>query len=160
MGLLANLKEGTHMSSTHRKHCVIWLRLMPCLIAGLLSSCALLGGQSGDRKGLLEAAERFNKDLRWEDFRSAAAWISPSVKEAFWEEADRLQGRVRIMEFQVAEVDLLDNGHSGTVILRCRFYHKRSPLLQITTLRQQWVFSEKDYAWQVVNSDLQKLMPE
>ncbi len=138
-----------------------WMLLFPCLVclvAGLSASCTLLGGQRGDDQGLRLAAERFNKDLRWEDYRSALSWIAPAAKEAFMDQADRLQGRVRIMEYQV--MDVSSDGLSGNVILRYRFYQKQDPQLQTRTLHQQWFFSEQDHVWQVVKDDLQKLMPQ
>ena len=46
------------------------------------ASCTLLGGQKDDEQGLLLAADRFNKDLRWEDYKSASSWIAPAAKEA------------------------------------------------------------------------------
>ena len=148
------------MSSTRWKRWIFFLPLTPCFLAGLLSSCTLFGGQSSDDKGLLVVAERFNKDLRWEDYSSAAVCIAPAAKEEFWDEVDRLQRLVRIMDFQVVDVAIADGGRSGSVTLRFRFYYKRSPQLQTKTLRQQWLFSEKDRAWQIVSDDLQKLMPD
>jgi hypothetical protein len=117
----------------------------------------MLGGQKDNEKGLLLAVERFSKDLRWEDYKSASAWIAPSAKEEFWGQADRLHEGVRIVDYQIVDAGL--DGFSGKVTLRYRFYQKQNPQIQNRTLHQQWLYSEKDEAWQVVRHDLQKLMP-
>lgn len=133
--------------------------LLLCLLAGLLCSCTLFGGVNNDEQALLTAADRFSTGLRWEDYRSAAKYIPPTGKDAFWEQTERLQGRVRIMEFQVVDVGITGNGNSGNVVVRYRFFHKRNPQLQTTTLNQQWQFFDRDRGWQVVRDDLEKLMP-
>jgi hypothetical protein len=145
------------MGSTHR-HC--WTFLFPwlvCLVAGISSSCAPLGGQKENEKGLLLAVDRFSKDIRWEDYKSASSWIAPEAKDQFWDQADRLHEGVRIVDYQV--VDVLLDGISGKVTLRYRFYQKQNPQIQTRTLHQQWLFSDKNGVWQVVRNDFQRLMP-
>jgi hypothetical protein len=129
-----------------------------CLAAGFFSSCSTLRGQNEDEKGLILAVERFSKDIRWGDYRSAAAWVDPSAKEEFWDQADRLREAVRILDYQIVDVGL--NGFSGKVTLRYRFYQKQNPQIQTRTLHQHWLFSDQDRAWQVVRNDLHKLMPD
>ncbi len=148
------------MWSIHWKLRNLLLPLSLCLLAGVLCSCGLWGGQKSNEEGLLAAVDHFNTDVRWEDFKTAAACIAPSGKEEFWNQVDRLQGRVRIMDFQVVDASLRDNGESGTVILRYRYYHKNNPQIQTKTLHQRWLFSKQDRAWQVVDHDLQKLIAE
>lgn len=147
------------MCSSNRQRRMIIFPFLLCLLAGFLCSCALFGGAKHDEEALRLAADRFSTGLRWEDYKSASAYIAPDAKEGFWEQADRLQGRVRIMEFQVVDVGIIGNGSSGNVTLRYRFFHKRNPQLQTTMLNQQWLFSDRDRVWQVVRSDLEKLMP-
>jgi hypothetical protein len=139
---------------------MLLLPFLLCLLAGHLCSCGLWGGQKSGEEGLLAAADHFNTDVRWEDYKAASACIAPSGKEEFWNQVERLQGRVRIMDYQVVDVGLKDDGESGTVTLRYRFFHKNNPQIQTKTLRQQWLFSKKDRTWQVVEYDLQKLMAE
>jgi len=148
------------MWPTHWKLRMLWFPLLLCLLAGLLCSCSLWGGQKSNEEGLLAAADLFNTDVRWEDYKAAAACIAPSDKAKFWNQVDRLQGRVRIMDYQVVDVELRDDGESGTVTLRYRFFYKNNPQIQTITLRQQWIFSGKDRAWQVVENDLQRMMAD
>ena len=146
------------MGSTRWKRWMIIFPCWLCLVAGFSSSCTMFGGQKSDDQGLLLAAESFNQALRWEDYKSALAWIAPAARGEFMDQVDRLQDRVRIMGYQVMDAGI--SGLSGNVTLRYRFYQKQNPQLQTRTLHQQWLFSEQDRAWQVVRNDLQLLMPE
>ena len=132
--------------------------LLLCLLSCLLGSCGLFGGRKDNQQGLLEAADRFNKSVRWEDYRSAAGWIAPSGKEEFWDQVDRLQGRIRIIDYQVVDATVEDGGASGTVLLRYRFFPKNNPQPQIRTLHQHWLFSREAGGWQIGRHDLQRLM--
>jgi hypothetical protein len=129
-----------------------------CLVAGLFSSCGVLDTRKDNEKGLLLAVDRFTKDLRWEDYKSASVWIAPSAQKAFWDLADRLHEQVRIVDYQLVDVGV--NEISGNATLRFRFYQKQNPRIQTVTLHQQWLFSETDRVWQVERNDLQKLMPD
>lgn len=133
--------------------------LLLCFFAGILSSCGLLTTQKGNEQALRLAADRFNTSLRWEDYKAAATRIAPSRREDFWNQVERLRGQVRIMEYQVMDVSLNETDRSGTVTLRYRFFHKRNPQLQTTTVRQKWEFSEREHVWQVVRNDMEQLMP-
>jgi hypothetical protein len=138
-----------------------WMFLFPwliCLVAGLFSSCAVLNAQKDNEQGLHLAVDRFNRDLRWEDYKSASVWIAPSAQKAFWDLADRLHETVRIVDYQVVDEGV--NELSGNATLRFRFYHKQNPRIQTKTLHQLWLFSAKDGVWQVERHDLQKLMPD
>lgn len=129
-----------------------------CLVAGLSFSCAGLGGQGDNEKALNKAVDRFNRDLRWEDYKAASTWIAPSAQKAFWDLADRMHESVRIIDYQLVDVGV--NELSGNATLRYRYYQKQNPRIQTGTLHQRWLFSEKDRVWHVEQHDLQKLMPD
>jgi hypothetical protein len=148
------------MFSIRRSTLRFLLPLLLVLLPGFLTSCNMFGGQKDNQEGLLLAAERFNKDMRWEDYKSAATSIAPSAKEGFWNQVDRLQGRIRIIDYQVVDVFIEDGGGSGTVVLRYRYFPKNNPQPQTRTLHQQWLFSKKTATWEVERDDLQKLLPE
>jgi hypothetical protein len=148
------------MSSIRRSTFRFFFPLLLCLLPGFLTSCNLFGGQKDNQEGLLQAAERFNKDVRWEDYKSAATWIAPSGKEDFWDQIDRLQGRIRIIDYQVVDAALEDGGASGTVALRYRFFPKNNPQPQTKTLHQKWLYSREAGAWQIERHDLQRLILE
>ncbi len=66
-----------------------------CLLLPLAFSCASLGGSNkGDAKDFETAVEAFNGALRWGDFKAAAVWISPTLKESFWSLVDKIEGDV------------------------------------------------------------------
>ncbi len=133
--------------------------LLLWLLAGIVCSCGPLASDKNDEEALLLAADRFNRDLRWEDYKAAATRTAPSKRDDFWDQVDRMQGQVRIMEYQVVDVAMNRDEGSGTVTLRYRYFLKRRPQLQTAMVHQKWVFSEKEYVWQVVKNDLEKLIP-
>jgi hypothetical protein len=153
-------RRQEHMISIHRTALRHLFPFLLCLLPFLFNSCSLFGGQKDNQKGLLDAADRFNKSVRWEDYKSAANWIGPSAKEEFWDQVDRLQGRIRVIDYQVVDAIMEDRGGSGTVVLRYRFFPKNNPQPQIRTLHQQWIFSKEAGGWQILRDDLQKLMLE
>lgn len=147
------------MHLPRRKRPALRSALILWLLAGILCSCSLLSTQKGDEEALRLAADRFNTNLRWEDYKAAATRMAPSKREDFWNQADRLQGQVRIMDYQVVDVSMNDADGSGAVTLRYRFFHKRNPQLQTTMVHQKWVFSDREHVWQVVKNDMEQLMP-
>ncbi len=148
------------MVSTRCRYWTVLLPIALCVFSGFLSSCNLLGGQRNNEEGLRLAAERFNRDIRWGEFKSASTWVAPTVKDAFWDQADRMQDRVRVLDYQVVDVSPVDKEGSGTVAMRYRFYQKSNPHPQTKILQQKWLYSKQDGKWQVVGYDLQKLIPE
>jgi hypothetical protein len=146
------------MGSTPWKRWMVFFPCWVCLIAGFSASCTMFDAQKSNDQALFLAVDRFNQNLRWEDYKSALTWIAPAAKGEFMDQIESLQGRVRIMGYQVMDVGT--SGLSGNVTLLYRFYQKRNPQIQTRTLHQQWLFSEKDRVWQVVRNDLQQLMPE
>ena len=131
-----------------------------CLVLPLLLSCSTFGDKKNDDKSLVEHIEAFNSALRWEDFKIAASVIPPQSQEEFWRLADKMQGRVRIMDFQIRNVSMEPGSQSWTAILRFRYYYTDDPHVRTKTLRQRWRFLEKEEVWQLVQFDLMELMPE
>lgn len=147
------------MHLRRQQHPVLPAAVLVCLLVAILSSCSLWNTQKSDEGALRQAVDRFNANLRWEDYKAAAARMVPSGRENFWEQVEWLQGQVRIMDYQVVDVRMNGAEGSGTVTLRYRFFHKRNPQVQTTMLHQKWIYSEKDGSWQVVKNDLEKLVP-
>lgn len=122
-----------------------------------VSGCATLGGNKDDAEALMNAADKFNKDLRWEEYKAASHWVAPATKMAFWNCVDKVQGQMRIMEYDIRDAYLEDK-RSGVVIVRYRLYFKNNPQLQVKTLRQEWVFSDKERSWTVDGTVLEKIV--
>jgi len=147
------------MDLSRRKSVALGSGVLLCFLTGILCSCSMLSSQKGNEQALRVAADRFNTSLRWEDYKAAATRTAPSRREDFWNQVERLRGQVRIMDYEVMDVSLNDTDRSVTVTLRYRFFHKRNPQLQTTTVRQKWEFSEREHVWQVVRNDMEQLMP-
>lgn len=127
------------------------------LAAVSVPGCATLGGNKDDAEALMNAADKFNKDLRWEEYKAASLWVAPATKMAFWNCVDKVQGQMRIMEYDIRDAYLEDK-RSGVVIVRYRLYFKNNPQLQVKTLRQEWVFSDKERSWTVDGTVLEKIV--
>lgn len=147
------------MHLLRRKRSALPPVLLLWLLAGIVVACGPLSSDKNDEQALLAAADRFNRDLRWEDYKAAATRTAPSKRDNFWDQVDRMQGQVRIMDHQVVDVAMNREEGSGTVTLRYRFFLKRRPQLQTAMVHQKWVFSEKEHVWQVMGNDLEKLIP-
>jgi hypothetical protein len=126
---------------------VLFLALLP-------ASCASTGVH--DEKKLLEAlkasVEAFNTAVRWEDYTEAAAFVTADKKEQFWAETDKFKGKVRIVDFQVREVNPEEKGHRGTAIIRFQYWRLASPTVLTLTISQKWFFIDKEKAWKVAES--------
>ena len=131
-----------------------------CLVLPLLLSCSSFSSKKNDEKNLLTHIEAFNSAIRWEDYQAASAWIVPQLQGEFWRQADNLQGHIRLMDFQVRNISLENEGYSGTVVLRFRYYYTDDPHLRSKTLQQRWRYLEKEKAWQLVQYDLAALMAD
>lgn len=135
-----------------------------CLFLLALASCSSLGGGESkkDQEALLASVDVFNSAIRWGDSRQAALWIIPQLQDYFWTLTDELQDHVRIMDYEVRHISSIataDKQPSAEIILRYRYYHTNDPHLQTRTIHERWKYSEKEKVWQLVQHDLQQLLP-
>jgi hypothetical protein len=131
-----------------------------CFIVIFLPSCASMGGQKRDEKSFFAAVEGFNSSFRWEDFKAASMWIPTEGLVDFWEETDIFDGHIRIIDFQIRNVNLNEVSSSGTAIVQFKYYYTNAPHIQTKTLKQQWVYREQGKTWQVVRHELERLLPD
>lgn len=148
------------MISSFIKCKLFWKCSILIVVLLLLAGCSRSQKQTRGEGGLMSAVESFNSLLRWEEYRLASAWIPQADKELFWGIADLFEGRLRIMDYQVRDVSVANNGTSGSVILSFRFYFTNNPNLLSRTIHQKWVFSEEKKSWLVVRHDLEGLLEE
>jgi hypothetical protein len=125
-------------------------------LALIVASCASTGGQEKQDKKL-EASLRlsvdaFNSAFRWEDYTGAATFVPKDKKEQFWTEVDKFKGKIRIVDFNLRDVELKDKNASADAILYFQFWHLESPTLQTVTFTQKWQYTEKDKQWKVSDS--------
>jgi len=114
----------------------------------------LLAGRKGKRPW--RRREAFNRSFRWEDYSASSAWVPPGKKELFWKEVDNFKGKIRIIDFQVREIDQIEKSGTATAILHYQYYRPDSPTLETVTFSQKWYFSEKEKAWQLGQSGYQQ----
>jgi hypothetical protein len=130
-----------------------WLRLI-LFLALIVASCASTGG--GQEKKLEDSlklsVEAFNSSFRWEDYKEASAFVPPDKKEQFWAEVDKFKGKIRIVEYNIREVELRDKSSSASTLLQFQFWRLESPTLQTVTFTQKWYYTEKDKLWKVSHS--------
>ncbi len=133
-----------------------------CLVlfaTAALLSCGTLSSEQKSERDLLSAIDAYNTAFRWENYKAAFAWIPPAAQTRFWEQADAFHKSVRILEFEVRDIVLQNQGSQGVVMLNCRFYLTNSPSLQSKTIRQTWQYAEKEKKWQVLQDGYSALMP-
>ncbi len=102
------------------------------------------------RKQLLkESVDRFNEDIRWQDYEQAQAFVPKAQRERYWAEADRLKHDIRLTEYEVRDVSFSEDERYAAVILHYQYWSLESPILRSVTLTQTWSFDEKKKAWEV-----------
>jgi hypothetical protein len=82
----------------------------------------------------------------------AAAFVPKDKKEQFWVEVDKFKGKIRIVEFNLREVELTDKSAGANVIMHFQFWRLESPTVQTVTFTQKWHYTEKDKQWRVSDS--------
>ncbi len=133
--------------------------LAVCLIMTFVLSCSSLRGGSKNSEGLLAAAQDLNNAIRWQDYKTASVIVAPTLQDDFWDLADELHKSVRIMDFETRNSSVDESGQSGVVVLHYRLYYTNSPQVYTKTIHQRYCYSSKDQGWQLVEHDLQGLLP-
>lgn len=134
------------------------LRIILSLLLALTTvSCAGLGGDSDKKKAenFKAAVDAFNTSFRWEDFKTASAFIVPEKKEKYWTAVDLFKGKIRLFDFQIRETYLDEQNLTGTAIIYFQYYRTDAPNLKTVNFTQKWAYSEKDKLWKVTKSGFQ-----
>jgi len=122
-------------------------------LALIVASCASTGGEGKKLEDSLKlSVDAFNSAFRWEDYKEAGAFVPPDKKEQFWAEVDKFKGKIRIIEYNLREVELKDKSRSANAILYFQFWRLESPTVHTVTFTQKWYFVEKDRLWKVSDS--------
>jgi len=103
-------------------------------------------------KNLKGSVKAFNEAFRSEDYAQASVFVSPDKKEKFWSEVDRFQGKIRITEYELRDMQLDEKKNHATAILNVQFWRPESPILKTISFTQKWQYSEKDKTWRVSDS--------
>jgi hypothetical protein len=103
-------------------------------------------------KNLKGSVKTFNEAFRFEDYSQASVFVSPDKKEKFWSEVDRFQGKIRITEYELRDMQLDEKKNHATAILYFQYWRTESPILKAVSFTQKWQYSEKDKKWRVSDS--------
>ncbi|MDY0041879.1 MAG: hypothetical protein RBS57_16320 [Desulforhabdus sp.] len=122
------------------------------------SSCSTFGDKQKSLKDLKTAVEGFNTALRWGDYKTASVFVAPSLQEQFWQQADIMENRIRVTDYDIRNVSMPATGESFPVIIRFHYYITNDPHLQTRTVRQQWLYSEGSESWTTTQSGLDALL--
>lgn len=136
----------------------LWLVGACCLVLAIGASCGSMGKSYNNAKGFNLAVDQFHNAMRWEAYDTALMFVSPPLVEDFWRLADMLQGKIRIMEYEVRQPLYDPRNGSGSVTVHIKLYHQDGPRLQTRTVREKWVYLGNEDMWQIVHHDLKELM--
>jgi len=120
--------------------------------AGIAVFAASSASVEDHDKNLKDSVQAFNEAFRFEDYARASVFISPDKKEKFWSEADRFEGKIRMAEYELRDVQLDEKKHHAVAILYFQYWRPESPILKTVSFRQKWQYSEKDKLWRVSDS--------
>ena len=122
--------------------------------AVVTASCSAVADHKneGNNKKLKDSLTSFNEAFIFEDYAQASGFVSPDKKEKFWSEVDRFQGKIRIAEYELRDMQLDEKKNHATVILQLQYWRTESPILKTVSFTQKWQYSEKDKTWRVSDS--------
>ncbi len=103
-------------------------------------------------KNLKDSMRAFNDAFRVGDYAQARVFVSPDKKEKFWSEVDRVQGKIRIAEYELRDLQLDEKKNHAAAILHFQYWRTESPSLKAVSFTQKWQYSEKDKTWRVSDS--------
>lgn len=123
-----------------------------CQGALVVATMAASASSEDHDKNLKDSVEAFNGAFRSEDYKQASVFVSPDKKEKFWSEVDRFQGKIRIADYELRDMQLDEKKKSATAIFCSQYWRAESPTLKTVSFKQNWQYSEKDKTWRVSDS--------
>jgi len=126
-----------------------------------LSACSSMNKQKDSEENLMKVVERYNSDLRWSNYKEASFWVEPSLQESFWSQADRLEGRLRITDFEIRPPIMWNSEkNAAEVTIIYHFYRTNDPRIETGISHQSWRYLPEQKAWQLIRPDLGVLTSE
>ncbi len=120
--------------------------------AVVVATAAASASAEDHDKNLKASVKAFNDAFRSEGYTQASAFVGPDKKEKFWSEVDRFQGKIRIAEYELRDMQLDEKQNHATAILYFQYWRPESPILKTVSLTQTWQYSEKVKTWRVTDS--------
>lgn len=118
----------------------------------VVATMAASASSEDHNKNLKDSVEAFNGAFRSEDYKQASAFVSPDKKEKFWSEADRFQGKIRITEYELRDMQVDEKKNCATATFCSQYWRSESPILTTVSFTQRWQYFEKDKTWRVSDS--------
>jgi hypothetical protein len=103
-------------------------------------------------KNLKDSVQAFNEAFKFEDYAQAAVFVSPDKKEKFWSEVDRFQGKIRLAEYELRDMQVDKKNNYATAILYFQYWRPEAPIVKTVSFTQKWQYSKKDKTWRVSDS--------
>ena len=149
-------KSGCYGDSMTQTLKFIWSKIQLPIFVILALTVAACGSTGKEEKKEVEAlkvsVEAFNDAFKWEDFLAAYSFVPPGKKEEFWAEVDKFKGKVRVVEYQVRDIQHDVKSPSATAILHFQFWRTDAPTIQTVSFKQHWYYFEKEKRWKVLDS--------
>lgn len=130
--------------------------LLVIVTAGM--SCSALGNSHSNLKDFGFAVDQFHNAVRWETYDMALLFVSPPLADDFYRLTDVLQGKIRIMEYEIRNPLYDPLSRTGSVTVHIKLYHSDGPRLQTKTVQEKWAFMDKENRWQIIQHDLKELL--
>ena len=124
----------------------------------LVATAAASASTEDHDNNLKSSVKAFNEAFRFEDYAQASVFVSPDKKEKFWSEVDRFQGKIRLAEYELRDMQLDEKKSHATAILYCQYWRPESPILKTVSFTQKWQYSEKDKTWRVSDSGFEAFL--
>jgi hypothetical protein len=118
----------------------------------LVATAAASASDEDHDDNLKGSVKAFNEAFRFEDYAQASGFVSPDKKENFLSEVDRFQGKIRLAEYELRDMQLDERKNHATAILCFQYWRPESPILKTVSFTQKWQYSEKEKTWRVSDS--------
>ncbi len=104
------------------------------LLSPLLTACL---GTVDVGPGLDKISQGFSESMRWGDFRNAAAYVHPDVRDAFQEQFTE-DGDLHIVDSRIQSVDLVSHEGRADAVHVLEYYRLPSSRIKQWRWEQRW----------------------
>lgn len=124
-------------------------------VVALLTACA--GGYSSQDM-LQRRVDRFNNDVRWGRFYSAAEYFQDNSNRREWLSSRREWGEeLRIADYEVVDSTMEEDGETAVVRVVFSWYRMSVSEVQTTMLAQRW--QREGRQWNLISEEVEEGAP-
>ena len=121
-------------------------------------SCASANSQKNSPEGLGSSVRIFSYALRWGDYKAAAIFQPLNQQQRYWDLMDEFNRKLRIVDYEVRQVNLEPGSTTGIAILNYHYYLTSDPNMRSKNIQQKWSYVEKEKLWKVSEDGLDQLL--